>query len=128
MLGMMCALIGSSTWLTIATSIGLPVSTTHCIVGAVVGMGVASIGVDGVVWGWKGKGVAQICASWVIAPAIAGCFAAIIFLITKYGVLKRENPLRWGFIMVPIYFAFTSGILTMVIVWKGVSKISASPH
>jgi len=121
MLGMMCALVGSSTWLTIATSIGLPVSTTHCIVGAVVGMGIAAVGVDGVTWGWNGKGVAQICASWVIAPAIAGAFAAVVFTITKYGVLKRNNPLRWGLIMVPIYFAFTSAILTMVIVWKGVS-------
>ncbi|RPA84012.1 phosphate-repressible phosphate permease [Ascobolus immersus RN42] len=123
MLGMMCALIGSATWLTIATSIGLPVSTTHCIVGAVIGMGIATVGVDGVTWGWNGKGVAQICASWVIAPGIAGALAAIVFLITKYTVLKRQNPLRWGLIMVPVYFAFTSGILTMVIVWKGAPSL-----
>jgi len=82
-------------------------------------MGVATLGADGVVWGWEGKGVAQIFASWFVAPAIAGGFAAIIFLITKYGVLKRSNPLKWGFLMVPLYFGFTAGILTMVIVWKG---------
>lgn len=84
-------------------------------------MGIATVGVDGVVWGWEGKGVAQIFASWIIAPAISGCFAAIIFSITKYGVLKRKNPLKWGMVMVPVYFAITSGILTMLIVWKGVS-------
>jgi len=85
-------------------------------------MGIASLGADGVVWGWEGKGVSQIFASWVIAPAISAAFAAIIFSITKYGVLKRSNPLKWGFVMVPIYFAITSGILTMLIVWKGVSS------
>lgn len=126
MLGMVCALVGSSTWLTIATSIGMPVSTTHCIVGGVIGMGVATLGADGVVWGWEGKGVAQIFASWFVAPAIAGAFASIIFLITKYGVLKRSNPLRWGFIMVPMYFGLTSGILTMVIVWKGAPSLNLS--
>ncbi|RPA95113.1 phosphate transporter [Choiromyces venosus 120613-1] len=120
---MMCALIGSSTWLTIATSLGLPLSTTHCIVGGVIGMGVASLGVDGVVWGWEGKGVAQILASWVVAPAIAAAFASIIFLITKYGVLRRSQPLKWGFVMVPVYFAITSGILTMLIVWKGAASL-----
>jgi sodium-dependent phosphate transporter len=50
MLGMMCALIGSSIWLTVSTSIGLPVSTTHCIVGGVIGMGIVAVGVDGVLW------------------------------------------------------------------------------
>ncbi|KAF8473222.1 phosphate transporter [Kalaharituber pfeilii] len=123
MLGMVCALVGSSTWLTIATSLGMPVSTTHCIVGGVIGMGIATLGADGVVWGWDNKGVAQIFGSWFIAPAIAGAFAAIIFSVTKYGVLKRSNPLKWGFVMVPIYFGITSGILTMLIVWKGAASL-----
>ncbi|KAG0128210.1 phosphate transporter [Tuber indicum] len=123
MLGMMCALIGSSTWLTAATAMGLPVSTTHCIVGGVIGMGIASLGVHGVVWEWEDKGVSQIFASWIIAPGISGAFAAIIFLITKYGVLKRSEPLKWGFVMVPVYFAITSGILTMLIVWKGAASL-----
>lgn len=120
---MLCALVGSSTWLTVATAIGLPVSTTHCIVGGVIGMGIATLGVDGVSWSWEKKGVAQIVASWVIAPAFAGCFAAIVFSVTKYGVLKRSQPLKWGFMMVPIYFGITSGILTMLIVWKGAASL-----
>lgn len=86
-------------------------------------MGIATIGVDGVVWGWDNQGVAQIFASWFIAPAISAAFAAIIFLITKYGVLKRANPLKWGFLMVPMYFGLTSGILTMVIVWGGAPNL-----
>lgn len=89
----------------------------HCIVGGVIGVGIATLGADGVQWGWNG--VAQIFAAWVIAPAIAGAFAAIVFSITKYGVLKRKNPFRAGLLSVPFYFALTSGILTMLIVWKG---------
>ena len=89
----------------------------HTIVGGVIGVGVAALGSDGVQWGWKG--VAQIFAAWVIAPGIAGCFGAILFLITKYGVLKRKNPFKAGLFYIPFYFALTSGVLTMLIVWKG---------
>lgn len=117
MLAMVCALVGSSTWLTIATRIGLPVSTTHTIIGGVIGAGVAALGADGINWGWKG--VSQVFAAWAIAPCIAGCFGAILFLITKYGVLKRKNPLRAGFILIPFFFFITSGVLTMLVVWKG---------
>ncbi len=78
--------------------------------GGVIGVGIAALGVDGVNWGWKG--VSQVFAAWAIAPGVAGCFAAIIFLITKYAVLRRKNPVFWAFVSVPIYFAFTTGILT----------------
>ncbi|EHK97683.1 putative Phosphate-repressible phosphate permease [Glarea lozoyensis 74030] len=94
------------------------------IIGAVIGVGIATLGTDGVNWGWNG--VAQIFATWGIAPGIAGCFASIIFMITKYGVLKRKNPLRAAFIMVPFYFALTSGILTMLIVWKGAASAASA--
>ena len=85
--------------------------------GGVIGVGIAALGADGVNWGWKG--VSQVFAAWAIAPALAGGFGIIIFSVTKYGVLRRKDPLRAGLWMIPIYFAVTSGILTMVIVWKG---------
>lgn len=110
MLGMTCALVGSSIYLSIATRLGMPVSTTHSIMGGVIGMGIATVGASNVNWGWKG--VAQVFAAWAIAPGISGIFGAIIFTITKYGVLKRENPVRAAFFMVPIYFGFTTAILT----------------
>ncbi|KAK9431914.1 phosphate transporter [Lipomyces doorenjongii] len=130
MLAMVCAVIGSSTWLTIATKLGAPVSTTHSIVGAIIGVGVATYGKDGVIWGWKG--FSQIVASWFIAPAVAGCFAAILFLITKYAVLERgDHALRNAFYLLPVYFCFTTAVLSLVIVWKGapnlnLAKMSAS--
>jgi sodium-dependent phosphate transporter len=62
----------------------------------------------------------------VIAPGIVGCFGAIIFLTTKYGVLKRKNPVWAAFISVPIHFALTSGILTILIVWKGAASAASA--
>jgi len=121
MMGMLCALIGSSTFLTIATRFGLPVSTTHCIIGGIIGVGFATVGANGVDWSWGG--VSQVFAAWAIAPCISAAFGAILFLFTKYGVMKSKNPLKMGMIMVPIFYALTSGILTMLIVWKGAASL-----
>lgn len=121
MLTMACALVGSSIWLTMATRIGAPVSTTHSIVGGIIGAGIAANGAGGVHWGWSG--FAKIIASWFIAPAVAGAFAAILYLITKYTVLERKNSLRNAMYVIPLYFALTAGVLIMVIVWKGAPNL-----
>ncbi|KAL5345621.1 Na+/Pi symporter [Pseudogymnoascus australis] len=117
MVGMTCALVSSSIYLSVATRLGMPVSTTHSIMGGVIGMGIATVGASRVNWGWEG--VAQVFAAWAIAPGISGI---------SYGVLKRENPVRAAFFMVPVYFAFTTGILTMLIVWKGASSLKDSSN
>ncbi|OWB71732.1 hypothetical protein B5S31_g1425 [[Candida] boidinii] len=121
MLSMTCALVGSSTWLSIATYIRMPVSSTHSLVGAVIGAGVAAVGSENVVWGWKG--FSQIVASWFIAPAIAGGFAGIIFLIVKFAVLERKNSLRNALYFAPVVVFCTFSILTMLIVWKGAPNL-----
>ncbi|KIW41575.1 uncharacterized protein PV06_07124 [Exophiala oligosperma] len=121
MLGMMCAVIGSSIYLTIATKLGLPVSTTHSIMGGVIGMGIASVGASQVTW-WGGdvnSGVVSVFLAWIIAPFCAGGFSSIIFLVTKYGVMIRRNPLMKALVSIPIYFGITSALITMLIVWKG---------
>jgi sodium-dependent phosphate transporter len=117
MLGMVCAIAGSATYLTIATKFTMPVSTTHSIMGGVIGVGIAAAGPNGVNWSFKG--VSSVFAAWGIAPGISGCFGAIIFLITKYGVMRRRNPVKWAFVMVPLYFFLTSFLLALLIVWKG---------
>jgi sodium-dependent phosphate transporter len=121
MLTMACALFGSSIWMTIATKIGAPVSTTHSIVGGIIGAGIAANGASGVAWGWSG--FAKIIASWFVSPLVAGGFASILFLITKYTVLERKNSLRNAMLIIPFYFALTAGVLIMVIVWKGAPNL-----
>lgn len=95
-------------------------SASHSIVGAIIGSTIAAAGASEIQWGWNNaKGVAAIISAWFIAPGIAGGFASVIFLLTKYLVLERKNSVRNGLLLVPVYFAVTAGILTMVIVWKG---------
>ena len=124
MLGMMCAIAGSAIWLSFCTKMGLTVSTTHSIMGGVIGMGVALVGTDGVIWadfssGEISSGVASVFLAWIIAPGLSAIFASIVFLITKYAVMLRSNPVLKGLMTVPIYFGMTAALLTMLMVWKG---------
>ncbi|KAH9989593.1 phosphate transporter [Xylariaceae sp. FL0662B] len=128
MLGMVCAVVASSIWLTIATRVGLPVSTTHSIMGGVIGMGVASVGAQQVTWVAPSSvvgtekintGVVSVFLAWVIAPGLSAIFASIIFLITKYGVMLRKNPVMKAFALVPVYFGVTAMLLVMLLLWKG---------
>ncbi|KEF55754.1 PiT family inorganic phosphate transporter [Exophiala aquamarina CBS 119918] len=124
MLGMMCAVIGSSVYLTAATKLGFPVSTTHSIMGGVIGMGIATVGASQVTW-WGGdvnSGVVSVFLAWIIAPFCSAGFASIIFLTTKYVVMVRRNPLMKALISIPVYFGVTSALITMLIVWKGGSS------
>ncbi|KIS68381.1 putative Na+/phosphate co-transporter [Mycosarcoma maydis] len=117
LLAFTCSIIGSASWLTFATRNAMPVSTTHTTVGSVIGVGIAVSGANGVKWGWNG--VAQIFASWGIAPAVAGVCAACVYLITKLVVLKSRNPVMVGLWTAPVYFFIVSGVLTVSIIVKG---------
>lgn len=90
-------------------------------------MGVALVGADGIHWAEFDKGinsgVVSVFLAWIIAPGLAGAFASIIFLVTKYGVMLRSKPVWKGLLAVPVYFGITASLLTMLIVWKG-GKIS----
>ncbi|KIV81941.1 hypothetical protein PV11_04088 [Exophiala sideris] len=109
--------VGSATWLTVCTRFGFPVSTTQSIVGALVGVGIASdISVN---WGWKKSSVSQIAASWAIAPMIAAGFGAVIFGSIQMLVHSRKDPLKWAIRVLPVYYALTAGILALFIVISG---------
>ncbi|KAI8075428.1 solute carrier family 20 [Gilbertella persicaria] len=116
MLAMMCAIIGSANWVLIATRFGWPVSTTHSIVGAIIGVGISAFGVNSITWGWDG--VAQIITSWFLSPVCAGIVAAIIYSITKYAILRRVDSFKWGIRLVPVYFFFTAAIEIFYIIYK----------
>jgi PiT family inorganic phosphate transporter len=100
--GMLASLLAAATWLLIASSLGWPVSTTHSIVGAIVGFGAVGIGVEAVSWGK----VYAIIASWVISPLIAGTMAIIIFKSLQRLVIDTENPLENAKKYLPFYVFF----------------------
>merc|ERR1712093_613248 len=114
MLAMTCAEVGSATWLMVATRLGMPVSTTQTIVGALVGVGFATQAT--IKWSWESGSVSQVAASWGIAPLIAGGMAAVIFGTTKYSVLDRKDPLKNALTLIPFYLAFTAAMLALFIV------------
>jgi sodium-dependent phosphate transporter len=104
----------------IATRKSWPVSTTYSIVSALAGVGVALDGPKAVQWGWNGgKGLATIFAGFGIAPAISAGFGAIVYLVTKYAVLTRKDPVKAGLAFSPVYFFTVAAVLTMSIVYKG---------
>ncbi|KAI0503087.1 phosphate transporter [Xylaria bambusicola] len=128
MLGMVCAIIGSSVWLTIATKFGMPVSTTHSLLGGVLGMGIASVGAEKVTWVAPASavgtakintGVVSVFLAWIIAPGLSAGFASILFLSTKYGVMLRKDPVKKAFALIPFYFGLTAILLAMLLIWKG---------
>ncbi|KAG7668943.1 hypothetical protein KSW81_003955 [Nannochloris sp. 'desiccata'] len=98
MYGMVCALLATGIWLALATFLELPVSTTHSIVGALIGMSLAASGVDSVVWYSAPKsgspfpgGVVSIVLAWFITPAMAAIVAGLLFLFTKTRRFKGEK-------------------------------------
>ncbi|KAK4049417.1 hypothetical protein OIV83_004150 [Microbotryomycetes sp. JL201] len=120
MLAFTCALVVSASWLMVCTRMSWPVSTTYSIVSAVAGAGVAVGGSDAVNWGWNnGKGLATIFAGFGIAPAIAAGFAAVAYLMVKFGVLMRKNPLPYALASGPLVFFTVVCVMTMSIIYKG---------
>nr|CAG8435337.1 12328_t:CDS:2 [Entrophospora candida]CAG8436726.1 3095_t:CDS:2 [Entrophospora candida] len=119
MLAMVCALVGSSTWIIYASSKGWPVSTTHSIVGAIIGVGISAFGTQSIDWGYNGVG--KIITSWFLSPAVAAVIASLIFLSTKYAVLRSTNSFNRGIIAVPIYFGITIAVNVTFFIYKAFS-------
>lgn len=116
LLSFTCALVASATWLMIATHNSWPVSTTYSIVSALAGAGVALGGRTAVQWGWNNaKGLGAIFAGMLIAPLLSAAFASTVYLFTKYAVLERQNSLRAGMWVSPLYFFTVAAVLTMSI-------------
>ncbi len=116
---MTAALLAGGLWLNLATAIGAPVSTTHSIVGGVMGAGIAASGFATVAWGTMGK----IAASWVISPLLGGVIAAAFLFTIKKSVLYKADKLEAMQKMVPIYVAVMSWAFVTYLMLKGVKKI-----
>lgn len=117
--GMLASLLAAGTWLLVATHYGWPVSTTHSIVGAIVGFAAAGISPDAVSWGK----VATIVASWVVSPLMSGLFAFLIFVSVQKLILDTENPFRNAKRYMPLYMFLVGFMMSMVTLIKGLKHI-----
>jgi len=118
-IGMMSALLAAGTWLLVASSKGWPVSTTHSIVGSIVGFVIISAGFQAVSW----DKVGTIAASWVVSPAISGIIAFLLFLSAKKFILDRRDPAQAAVSLIPIYSFFVAVIIGLVTARKGLKHV-----
>ena len=117
--GMLASLLAAGTWLTIASKKGWPVSTTHSIVGAIVGFAAVGIGHDAVKWGQVGT----IVISWVISPLSAGLIAYLIFASVQRLILRQADPLAKAKRYVPFYIFLAAFTVTLVTIMKGLKHV-----
>tara|TARA_R110001592_G_scaffold363402_1_gene688366 strand:- start:73287 stop:74561 length:1275 start_codon:yes stop_codon:yes gene_type:complete len=117
--GMLSALLAAGTWLLIASMMGWPVSTTHSIVGAIVGFAAVGISVDAVNWGKVGK----IVASWVVSPVLAGSISYMLFRSVQKLILTQDDPFSRAKKIIPIYMFAVGFLIAMVTLLKGFKHI-----
>jgi PiT family inorganic phosphate transporter len=117
--GMLASLAAAGTWLLIASREGWPVSTTHSIVGAIIGFGAIGVSVEAVQW----DAVVDIVLSWLITPFIAGAMAWAIFTSVQRLVLDQDDPLGQARFWVPFYMFFAGFVMSAVTMFKGLKHI-----
>ena len=116
---MMAALLSAALWVNLATWVGAPVSTTHSVVGGVMGAGIAAAGFGAVNWATMSK----IAASWVISPVLGGVIAAVFLWFIKAQIIYREDKIAAAKRWVPLLVAIMAGAFASYLVLKGLKKI-----
>lgn len=117
--GMIGALLAAGTWLLVASYFGWPVSTTHSIVGAIIGFAMVAVGSEAVQW----NKVSGIVGSWVVTPMLAGLLAYLIFMSAQRLIFDTENPIANAKKYVPFYMVFAGFIMSLVTIQKGLTHI-----
>ena len=105
-LGMIASLFAAGSWLLMASFLGWPVSTTHSIIGAIIGFALVAVGTDAIQWGK----VAGIVGSWIVTPAISGFIAYLIFMSAQKLIFDTDAPLKNAKRFVPIYMGLAGFI------------------
>jgi len=113
---MMCVVAASATWLLIASGWGLPVSTTHTVVGGIIGFTIASQGYECVKWGFNGFG--GIVVSWLLSPVFAGVLGGALHVLVMFCVVKRPDPMSAGLKSIPVMVTFTMVVVSALIFFK----------
>ena len=116
---MMAALLASALWVHLATFLGAPVSTTHAIVGGVLGAGIAAVGVGPVDW----FVVSSIVLSWLTSPLIGGIVAALFLAFIKVNLIYQDDKLAAARRWVPLLIALLAGIFSAYLVVKGLNHV-----
>ena len=117
--GMLSALLAAGTWLMIASFMGWPVSTTHSIVGAIVGFAAVGVSTDAVNW----TKVSTIVASWVVSPVIAGTISFAIFRSVQHLILIQDDPFAKAKQYAPMYMFAVGFLMAMVTILKGLKHV-----
>jgi len=117
--GMLASLLAAGLWLLIASRRGWPVSTTHSIVGAIIGFAIVGIGPDSVSWGKVGG----IIASWIASPLLAGTLSYLLFSSVQWLILTREEPLIRAKRYVPYYIFLAAFVMSLVTMFKGLKHV-----
>jgi phosphate/sulfate permease len=124
--GMSMVNVGGGGWVLAATLLSMPVSTTHAVVGAVLGMGIAAFGTQAVIWDFDKGGFLQVVSAWFISPCLSGVLAAIFYLVTKYTVLMApddDTAFRRGLILMPLFCFFVFGTIWGFLFMKGIPAL-----
>jgi len=116
---MMSALFAAAAWVNIATWVGAPVSTTHAVVGGVMGAGIAAAGFGIVNWSTMYK----IAASWVISPVLGGIIAALFLAFIKFNIIYKKDKIAASKRWVPVLVAVMAGVFSAYLIMKGLKKI-----
>jgi inorganic phosphate transporter, PiT family len=118
-MAMMAALIAAALWVNLATVIGAPVSTTHAVVGGVMGGGIAAVGFGLVNWATMGK----IAASWVISPVLGGIIAALFLFFIKVNLIYRDDKIAAARRWIPVLIALMAGAFACYLSIKGLKRV-----
>ncbi|HIE10723.1 MAG TPA: inorganic phosphate transporter [Kiritimatiellae bacterium] len=118
-MGMACSLLAAALWLNLASWWGMPVSTTHSIVGAIAGFGLVVAGLNAVNW----HKLSQIIMSWLISPMAGGVMAYLIFRVTVWLILGRDRPTTAAVYFVPFIVFYTVFMMSLATIFKGLGHI-----
>jgi len=117
--GMLASLLAAAVWLVIASYLGWPVSTTHSIIGAIIGFAAVGVSPDAVAWGK----IVGVVGSWIVTPAISGVLAYIIFMSAQRLIFDTDKPLENAKRYVPFYMGLAGFVVSLVTIKKGLHHI-----
>ena len=117
--GMLASLLAAAVWLMIASAKGWPVSTTHSIVGAIVGFAIVGIGPEAVKW----DKIMKVVVSWIISPAVGGVISFLLVMSTRKLILDTDTPLKNAKKYAPFYVFLVGFIISLVTMFKGLKQL-----